>query len=78
MSFVPTCMFHHMNPSFALYPVNVVTINHLAYADDIVILSSSYSEMQNLLEAVNRHAAAVGMRINASKTKVMSALIPGE
>ncbi len=50
----------------------------LAYAEDILILSSSYSEMQGLLEAVNRHAAAVGMRINASKTKVMSALNPGE
>ncbi len=50
----------------------------LAYADGIVILSSSYSEMQGLLEAVNRHAAAVCMHINASKTKVMSALIPGE
>ncbi len=32
--------------------------------------------MQGLLEAVNRQAAAVGMRINASK--VMSTLIPGE
>ncbi len=53
-------------------------MSDLAYADDIVILSSSYSEMQGLLEAVNRHAAAVGIRINASKTKVMSALIPGE
>ncbi len=53
-------------------------MSDLAYADDIVILSSSYSEMQGLLDAVNRHAAAVGMRINASKTKVMSALIPGE
>ncbi len=40
--------------------------------------SQYYSEMQGLLEAVNRHAAAVGMRIKASKTKVMSALIPGE
>ncbi len=52
-------------------------MSDLAYADDIVILSSSYSEVQGLLEAVNRHAA-VGMHINASKTKVMSALIPGE
>ncbi len=34
--------------------------------------------MQDLLEAVNHHAAAGGMRINASKTKVMSAFIPGE
>ncbi len=50
-----------------------VHVSDLAYADDIVILSSSYSEMQGLLEAVNRHAAAVYMRINASKTKVMSA-----
>ncbi len=53
-------------------------MSDLAYADDIIILSSSYSEMKGLVEAVNRHAAAVGMRINASKTKVMSTLIPGE
>ncbi len=37
---------------------------------DIVILSSSFREMQGLIEAVSRHA------INASKTKVMPALIP--
>ncbi len=52
-----------------------IHVSDLAYAEDIVILSSSYSEMQGLLDAVNRHAAAVGMRINASKTKVMSAPI---
>ncbi len=34
--------------------------------------------MQCLFESVNRHAAANGMRSKASKTKVMSALIPGE
>ncbi len=34
--------------------------------------------MQGQLEAVNRHVAAVGMRVNASKTKVMSTLIPCE
>ncbi len=49
-----------------------------AYADDIVTLSSSYSEMQGILEAVKRHAATVGARSNASKTKVMPALNPGE
>ncbi len=44
------------------------TINNVGTTiDDIVILSSSYSEMQGLLEAVNRQAAAVGMCINASK-----------
>ncbi len=55
-----------------------VHVSDFAYADDIVMLSSSYSEMQGLLEAVNRHAAAVSMRINASKAKMMSALIPSE
>ncbi len=55
-----------------------VHVPDLAYADDIVILSSSYSEIQGLFEAINRHTATVGIRINASKTKVMSALIPGD
>ncbi len=49
----------------------------LDYADDVVLLSNSYMEMQSLHEAVSRHAAAAGMCINASKTKVMSALISG-
>ncbi len=53
-------------------------MSDLAYAGNITIFSSSYSEMQGLLEAVNRHAAAVGMTFNASKTNVMSPLIPGE
>ncbi len=53
-------------------------MSDLAYADDIVIVSSSYSQMQGLLEAANRRAAAVGMRINAPKTQVMSAFFPGE
>ncbi len=35
-----------------------VHVSDLAYADNIVMLSSSYSEMQGLLEAVNRQAAA--------------------
>ncbi len=55
-----------------------VHVSDLAYADDIVILSSSHREMQGLLEAVSRHAAAVGIRINASNIKVMSGLIRGK
>ncbi len=53
-------------------------VSDRAYADDIVLLSDSYTEMQGMLEAANRHAAAVGMRINASKSKVVSTLVPGE
>ncbi len=53
-------------------------MSDLAFADDIVILSSRFGENQGLLEAVNHHAAAFGLRIKASKTQVMLALIPGE
>ncbi len=48
-----------------------VHVSKLAYADDIVILSRSQSERQGLLEDVHYYDAAVGMRINASKTKWM-------
>ncbi len=53
-------------------------MSNLAYADEIVIPSNNYTEMQGLIEVVNRLAAEVDMSINASKTKVMLALIPGE
>ncbi len=49
-----------------------------AHVDDIVILSTSYREMHSLLETVNRRATAMHMRIYTSKTKAMSAFIPGE
>ncbi len=53
-------------------------MSDLAYADGIVIVSNSYGELLGLLEAVNRHATAVRMCINASKIKIMLALIPGD
>ncbi len=55
-----------------------VLVSDLAFADDIVLLSNSYSEMQGLLEAVGRGVAAAGMRTSATKTKAMSAHIPCE
>ncbi len=64
------------------YPEVQVSTNfhasHLSHADYIVILSSSNREIQGLFEAGNHHATAVGKRINVSKTKVMSAFMPGE
>ncbi len=49
-----------------------------AHVDDIVILSTSYRKMHSLLETVNRRATAMHMCIKASKSKAMSAFIPGE
>ncbi len=53
-------------------------MSDLAYAGDIEAMSSSYRLMQNLLEAVKHHDAAVGMRINASEAKAKSVSISGE
>ncbi len=44
-------------------------VSDLAYADDIVILSSSYNEMPGLLEAVNRHAAAVACALTPRRPR---------
>ncbi len=41
------------------------------YADDVVILSSSYGKMQGQPKAVNRHAAAVAVSVYASTIKAM-------
>ncbi len=45
-----------------------VNVSELAFADGIMILRSSYRELHGLNNAVNRQAAAVGMRTNDSKT----------
>ncbi len=52
-----------------------VHVSHFAYADDIVLLGKSYTVSRCLLKAVNYHAAAVGMCVNVSKNKMISALI---
>ncbi len=54
-----------------------VHVSDLAYTDGVVILSSSYWKVHDLLEAVNRHAIAADMRSKASKMKVASVLIHG-
>ncbi len=55
-----------------------VHVSDLAYAEDILKPSTIYIEVQGLLDANNRHTVAEGMLINASKTKVMSTLVPDE
>ncbi len=48
----------------------VVHVPDLAYSKAIVLLSNNYTKMQ-----VTHHAATVGVCINTSKFKVMSALL---
>lgn len=46
-------------------------INHLAYADDTIIISSSYaSSLQLVMEVLNVYKVASGMLINKSKSAI--------
>ncbi len=49
--------------------------SHSWLGSQLLLLSTSFIEMQGLLEAVNHHAAVVCIRTNASKTEVISVLI---
>ncbi len=53
-------------------------VHDLAYADGITLNMNDHKEVKSLLEAVGHHAVAAGIRINASKAKLLSALIPDE
>ncbi|CAE1253263.1 unnamed protein product [Acanthosepion pharaonis] len=52
------------------------SIPDLDYADDVAILSKFNAEVQHALDEVSRMAKMVGMKINASKTKILSANYP--
>ncbi len=53
-----------LSPTFGL--------TDLAYADDIPLLGDSFVAVQEAVNQVHRFGEVVGLRINASKTKVLS------
>ncbi len=50
----------------------------LAYADDIVLMSESEEEMNNMLQVVANWAEFMSLELNISKTEVMITLPIGE
>ena len=46
-------------------------LDDLDYADDIALHTSSIEQMQVKVDRLVRHAKSTGLKINASKTKVM-------
>ncbi len=49
-----------------------VNLTDLTYADDIALLGDSTEAIQSALNNIELYSKVVGLRINASKTKVMS------
>ena len=50
-------------------------INHLRYADDIILMAESEEELKSLLMKVKEEREKVGFKLNIQKTKIM-ALVP--
>jgi Reverse transcriptase (RNA-dependent DNA polymerase) len=51
--------------------VNGENISHLRFADDIVLISSSSTELQEMISQLNEESNKLGMKMNMKKTKVM-------
>ena len=51
--------------------VNGERLNHLRFADDIVLISSSGTKMEQMLNQLSNTSHDLGLRMNMKKTKVM-------
>ena len=49
------------------------TLSNLSYTDDVSVISNSRCELQTTLHLLAKYAAEVGLKINVSKTKCMTA-----
>lgn len=47
-------------------------LNHLRFADNMVLISSDIKERKKMIEQLNQASKAVGVEINISKTKIMN------
>lgn len=52
--------------------VNKEHLNHLRFADDIVLISESAKELQDMVSALVRESSKIGLELNATKTKIMT------
>ena len=51
--------------------INGKKLNHLRFADDIVIISGEAAELEKMISELNSESNKVGLKMNISKTKVM-------
>lgn len=47
-------------------------LNNLRFADDIVLISDDIKEIESMLQELNEESQRVGLKMNISKTKIMS------
>ncbi len=52
--------------------INGLWLNNLHFTEDIALLSTKIAEPKQMAEELNRESKKVGLRMNLSKTKIMS------
>lgn len=52
--------------------IDGVNLNHLRFADDIVLLSADPHELQDMVNELNSATRDIGLKINITKTKTMT------
>src|SRR5277367_5522719 len=51
--------------------INGEHLNHLRFADDIVLISNNGDEIEEMLNQLNKESCKLGMKMNMKKTKIM-------
>ena len=52
-------------------------INHIMYADDVVLFATSASQLQGLVDSLQRFCLEVGLQVNCAKSVCLTFLPPG-
>lgn len=65
-------IFKNLNWSKLGININGEYLNHLRFADDIVLLSDNYQDLKYMLETLDEESQRCGLHMNANKTFVMT------
>lgn len=52
--------------------VDGIRLNHLRFADDVVLISTDIEELNVMLKELNAKSKEIGLKMNINKTKIMS------
>lgn len=66
------CIFRNLNWERKGISLEGCNLNHLRFADDIVLVAETAKELEELIRQLNNESTKVGLHMNASKTKIMT------
>ena len=52
--------------------INGMFLSHLRFADDIILITTNKLQLQTMLSQLNNESQEIGLKMNLSKTKIMT------